>query len=173
MEYLEYYPPVIKEIYEIQEIAKTMDFEFEKFQSAKEHIKEELFILTVNNEGLKNWEHALNIETNSNDTVDLRRFRILSKLNGDNTSLKKKLNLLLGEGNYIINIYPELCKLQVIVKLISKDYMEPVKELLEKVVPMNIELDVTLAYNTHNTLSAYTHNELSNYTHKQLIQEVL
>ena len=48
-----------------------------------------------------------------------------------------------------------------------------VKEMLEEVIPANMEIDLSLLYNQHETLAKFTHKELAKYTHRQIREEVL
>lgn len=59
------------------------------------------------------------------------------------------------------------------VNLINKKKFSMVKEMLEEVIPANMEIDLSLLYNQHTTLAKFTHRELSKYTHKQIREEVL
>ena len=42
------------------------------------------------------------------------------------------------------------------------------KDLIEKTVPLNISVEVSLLYNTHKMITGKTHKELSKYTHIEL-----
>ena len=45
--------------------------------------------------------------------------------------------------------------------------------LLDRVVPVNLTVDLSLRYNQHQTLLGRTHAALAAYTHDQLRNEVL
>ena len=173
MEYLKYYPHVLSEIYEIQAIAKAMDIEFEKLKNYNSQIDNEFFIMTAEGIGLEKWEKLLKINVADKSDVDLRRFDIIAKLMGRNPNLIDSLNMLVGKGNYSIRFISAEMVLEVVLKLQKKEYLGAVKNLLEVVVPMNIVLNISLAYNIHDALSRQTHDGLSKYNHQALTQEVL
>ena len=79
------------------------------------------------------------------------------------------LNNLIGENGYTLRYYSDEIRLEVVLKLERRDYFKAVEELLENFVPVNVELDVSIAYNTHSILGKHTHDELAQYTHSELI----
>lgn len=66
-----------------------------------------------------------------------------------------------------------LYRVVVRVNLINKKNFSMVKEMLEEVIPANMEIDLSLLYNQHETLAKFTHKELAKYTHRQIREEVL
>lgn len=171
MKYIDYYPPVLKEIREINIIAESMDSELETINSSSEKVKNECFILTAEGVGLEKWEEAFNLSVSDIEDIELRRFNIIAKLMGNKIYLIDTLNNLIGEDGYSLRLWVMGLRLEVVLKLERKAYLKAVEDLLERIVPLNIELNITLAYNTHNVLSKYTHNQLSAYTHSQLIEK--
>ena len=80
MKYIDYYPPVLKEIREINIIAEAMDTELESVKTGSEKIKDECFVYTAVDAGLERWEKILSIKVTDKNDIELRRFNILSKL---------------------------------------------------------------------------------------------
>lgn len=169
MKYIDYYPPVLKEIREIRIIGEAMDNELELARSERDKTSREFFVCTAENIGLERLEKFLNINVSNIDDVELRRFNILAKLMRNKKYLIDVLNSLIGEMGYTLRYYADEQRLEVVLDLERKDYLNGVKELLEEFVPVNIELNVTLAYNTHNILHKHKHNELSKFTNSELI----
>lgn len=167
MKYIDYYPLVLKEVYEIKLISFIMDKYLLQVESNKDILKNELYLSTATGIGLEIWERVLSISVTDPD-VEIRRFKIRSKLLGDNTSLKTKLNTLLGEGKYRISIYPEDCHVLFNLELAAQSLKTAVIELLEKVLPVNLTFEVSLSYNKHSDLRAYKHQDLKEYTHKEV-----
>lgn len=62
--------------------------------------------------------------------------------------------------------------LTVRVALTSRNVLSDVAKLLDRVVPSNLLIDLSLLYNKNNQLSKFTHEELKKYTHIQLREEV-
>lgn len=169
MKYIDYYPPVLKEIREIRIIGEAVDNELELARSERDKTSREFFVCTAENMGLERLEKVLNINVSDIDDVELRRFNILAKLMRNKRYLIDVLNSLIGEKGYTLRYYADEQRLEVVLTLERKDYLNGVKELLEEFVPVNIELNITLAYNTHNVLSKHKHNELSKFTNSELI----
>lgn len=62
--------------------------------------------------------------------------------------------------------------LTVRVMLKVKQNYDDVETLLNRIVPENLVLDLSLMYNQHQTLAAFTHAQLAAYTHYFLRNEV-
>lgn len=167
MKYIDYYPFVLKEVYEIKLISFIMDKYLLLLESNKDSLKNELYLSTATGIGLEIWEHILGITAPDND-VEVRRFTIRSKLLGDRTSLRTKLNILLGEDNYKIAVDPIKCHITFNLELSVQSLKNAVVEMLEKVLPMNLTYEISYAYNKHSDLRAYKHQDLKEYTHKEL-----
>lgn len=168
MKYIDYYPSVLKEIKEIQIIGECMDIETEELEGAREKVIKECFVSTAEDLGLERLEEIFNIAVSDKSDIELRRFNIIAKIMNKKSYLIDVLNSLIGENGYSLRYYEKEQRLDVVLTLERKDYMNAVKELVEDFVPVNILLNFSLAYNTHNVLSKYTHNELKIYRHNQL-----
>lgn len=183
---LEYLPEVYSNIEEVQALANAYNLELKEINLELEGCFNNFFFETLNEEGCERWEKILNIKLNSSYTLEDRRLNIAVKQLGllpyTYTHLKSILTDLMGDGNFLLELkavkhkegingwHPYLlCKLDLGIK----NQYNTIKELLENIVPLNVELDVTLFRNTHKQLSAYTHKELSKYTHHQLREEIL
>jgi len=59
------------------------------------------------------------------------------------------------------------------VMLTSKNMLNDVKDLADRIIPANMSCDTDLMYNVYGFLRNYTHAKLSAYTHQQLREEVL
>ena len=102
MKYIEYYPLVLREVYEIQIISNILDKFLNDFEENKNNLISELYLSTATGVGLEIWENALDIEV-TDTSADVRRFKIRSKLLGDNTNLRTKLDTLIGKDKYRIS----------------------------------------------------------------------
>lgn len=167
MKHLDYYPLVLREVYEIQLISRIFDKLLSDFEGNKEKLKNELYLSTATGVGLEIWERVLGLSV-TDTSADVRRFKIRSKLLGDNTSLRTKLDTLIGKDKYRISIDPINCHVIFNLELSAQNLKNAVAELLEKVLPLNLTYEINLAYNKHADLASYQHKELNNYTHKEL-----
>lgn len=98
MQILEYYPPIIKQIKEIQQIAKAEDKEFLKLAHESENVINNMFISTSNEEGVKRFEKLLGIIPDNGRTLEERRQDVIIHMNTPCTyrTLLNKLEVLYG-----------------------------------------------------------------------------
>jgi hypothetical protein len=172
-----YLPDILKNIYEFNEIFKAEKPELELIFAKADMILDECFIDTLDAYGCERWERMLAITAKDTDTIDLRRLRIKTALNGDTPytmrSLENKLKALCGEGNFILRYANDIYTLTVGLALAAKDSFDYLKRVLEEIVPANIIMDIYLMYNTHEVLSGFRHSELAVYRHIELTEEVI
>jgi phosphoribosyl-dephospho-CoA transferase len=119
----------------------------------------------------------LKIVSRVTEDLDVRRFRVLIKFNEQLpytiTKLKEQIANLCGEDGYSAAVDSVNYKLVVKVALKSKAMLSEVGTMLERIVPLNVIIDLDLLYNQHQTLHRFTHAELHTYTHKALKDEVI
>ena len=63
--------------------------------------------------------------------------------------------------------------LSVQVALTAKNQYDEVGKLLEREIPANMEISLSLKYNQHLLFSDRTHGSLAAYTHEHLRNEVM
>lgn len=173
----DYLPPVLRQVYELRAIGEAEDPELREFQREAENVRADQFVLQATENGVARWEHILGIAPKGTDTLDSRKFRILTRLNEQLPytirMLRRQLASLCGPDGYSVHVDLESFQLTVKINLIAKSNYADVAELLERVVPLNILIDLSLLYNQHSTLAASTHGQLASFTHSQLRNEVL
>lgn len=74
-------------------------------------------------------------------------------------------------GGYTLDVDVEGFTVTVRLALTEKAAYEEVDGLLERIVPLNMIIDLSLLYNQHDLLASYTHSRLGLYTHDQLRNE--
>lgn len=146
---IDYLPPILAELKEYVELFKAEQTEIEGLVDKLESCFNNQFITLCDLFGVTKYENLLNIKPKGSDDLDLRRFRVLAKYNEQlpytYLRLVEMLNNLCGEGNLFIKV-KELT-LSVYVKLVAKDKFDEVIELVRRVVPANIALDLSIMYN--------------------------
>lgn len=172
MKYIEYYPPVLKEVYEIQLLSNVLDNALNEVRENEGGLVKEFYINTATERGIRLWEKAFKLDVTDSD-LEIRRFKVLSKILGDRTSLRTKLDSLLGENKYRINIDTENCHITFDLEMSVQSLKPVIVNLLEKVLPLNITFEINLAYNRHTDLTSHTHEALRKYTHKEINAEKL
>lgn len=166
-------------VQEYAEIGAIMDAEQTSVEDAwtgAENVMCDQFVVDATENGVKRWESILNMKPKGSYTLDERKFNILVKLKEQLPytirTLNEMLTALCGEDGYLLRVDNDKYLLTVRLALNNENNVQAVSELLEKIVPANLIISVTL-FNTHNILSAYTHGYLSQYTHKQTREEIL
>ena len=78
---IDYLPYVIRDYAEFQGIMGSEQPEIEKAWDNTDDLLDNQFIPTAGNMGLSRWEQVLDITPNGTDTLEDRRFRILTRIN--------------------------------------------------------------------------------------------
>ena len=175
---IDYIPLILREIREMKVICTNSEQpEIERLWGEAENVFADQFILDATENGVKRWEVMLEIEPKGTDTLDERKFRILTRLNETEpytiTTLKQMLSSLCGQDGFFLTLHNNEYLLVVRVALTARSNYNAVKTLLEGIVPANLILNLSLLYNQHELLAKYTHAQLAEYTHYQLRNEVL
>lgn len=174
---IDYLPPFLRDVTEIKSIMDAQQPEIEAAWIALDLVLNNQFIETATAEGVSIWEKEYGIIPQATDTLDERKFRIRTKSYKQRPftvpALRQQLQALCGDGNYSVALDAATYILYVQVALPAKSYVADVWDLMTKMVPSNIVINMTLMYNTHETLSAYSHEDLTVYTHNNLRTEVM
>ncbi|KOP78665.1 hypothetical protein AMS59_12685 [Lysinibacillus sp. FJAT-14745] len=172
-----YLPPILHEIKEIVAIANVEKPVLDSLWQQIEDTLDNQFVVTANEQGVERYEKMLKLNVLATDTIETRRFRILTRYQEQAPYtyrvLKQLLDSLLGEGQYELKRDVEAKILSVKIELTVKGMFDSVVVMLERITPQNMVLTVQLRYNQHNTLARYTHAQLAAFTHKQLREEVM
>ncbi|WP_339212905.1 putative phage tail protein [Solibacillus sp. FSL W8-0372] len=177
VDFLSYLPQIFKEIEEIQAVAHVETPILNGLWQKIEDILNDQFIVTATDSGLSRLEKMLKLNVPATDTIETRRFRLLSRYQEQapytNKVLKQLLDSLLGEGKYYYERNVAEKWLKVKLELTVKGQFEAVELMLERIIPQNMILTVELRYNQYSKLAQYTHAQLATFTHQQLREEVI
>ena len=174
---IEYLPDVIGEFKEIKQIMKSEQVQADKLWSTIYNILDNAFISTEDKKGASRWESILNIKPLDRDTVQLRNYRIKARLLEDIPYTWRIFNRMLtslrGEGGYKIMMDKDKLILTIKVALTSKRFKNEVSTMADRVVPLNIILDIDLLYNTHRIIKDMnlTNGQLIEFSHLSLREE--
>jgi len=167
-----YLPTFLRDYAEFQGIAGGEQVEFNTLWTELDSILANQFVSTAGLTGIARWESILGLTLSGDETLEERRLRVQTKLLGDlpytMPKLKEMLLDLCGTGNYTVSI--SNFTLTVRVALTALSALSSVSNLLERVVPVNVAIDLSLLYRTHGNLNAcgYTHGDLEEYTHLEI-----
>lgn len=177
IDFLGYLPQIFKQVEEIQAIAHVETPILEGLWQAIEDILNDQFIVTATDSGLSRQEKMLKLNVPATDTIETRRFRLLSRYQEQapytHKVLKQLLDSLLGEGKYYYERNIAEKWITVKLELTVKGQFEAVELMLERITPQNMILTVELRYNQYSKLAQYTHAQLATFTHRQLREDVI
>ena len=167
-----YQPNIIRDYSEFKEIAERENEELTGCWSTSNSVFLDQFIETLTENGCRRWEKILGIQTKDTDTLQVRRFRIKSRINEDLpytwNVLQNVLDSLCGKGQYEMTLFNDEYRLRILLELTVKKMFDEVENTVKRMLPANLILEVELRYNQHITVGKYTHGQLSIYTHKDI-----
>ena len=170
-----YQPSLMKQTEEFQRLAQTEDPELSLCWTGAENAFLDQFVDSLTENGCKRWEKILKLTPMATDTLEERRFRIKTRFNEDlpytYRMLTQMLNALCGEGNYQLTLYHEEYRLMLLLELSVKKIFHEAEEMVKRVIPANLLLEVELRYNQHLTVANLTHGGLKVYTHQMIREE--
>ena len=173
---LDYVPDFYKKFLEMRTIQESIQPEIQILIAEAGRLMGNQFILDVDEEGIRLYESTADIRAMDDDTIENRRFVVMSKWNRyapyTKSCVVQKLTALCGADGYTLKITSDK-KLIVRVELASKKNYDEVEKLLDGIVPCDMVIDLNLLYNQHGTLKRFTHRQLSEWTHKYIRNEVL
>lgn len=161
----------------MKKLARAEQDQAEKLWKICESIWDNNFIDTLDSRGCDHWETMLHIKPKDSYTLAERRNNIKSRVVEQRPFTVKKLRQMLeaicGVGKYELSIEPDKYKITCKIELTSKNMLSDVKELLVRMVPANMIIDINLKYNTYKMLNQFTHKQLNEFTQSQLREEVM
>ena len=175
---IDYIPEFLKDVNEYKAILNLAEQpEMVDLFAAVDDALNDQFIVDATENGVLRWEKILNIVPKATATLDERKFAILTKVNEQTpytmTALKQKLDSLCGEDGYDVELDSNNYVLKVKLGLGQLSNFMAAGELLKRIVPANMIIELTSKYNKHQLLADKTHKDLSAYTHYQLRNEVV
>lgn len=170
---IEYIPHILRDVREYKLILTEADEpEVASLWEKLDDAMNDQFIQDATDNGMARWERILNITPKANWTLDERRFEVLTKVNEQIpftiTSLKEHLNALCGEDGYSVELDAKTFTLYVEIALAEQNKYNAVVTLLNRIVPANMVIDVSIKYNKNYLLERWTHQDLTEFTHENL-----
>ena len=173
---INYLPHFMQEYLEMQKIMETEQPEIDLLWNAAEGLFSDQYILDATENGVSRWESMLGISPKGTDTLDERKFRILTKLNQELPYTLRKLIQVLtnlcGVDGYSVELNAAEYHIEVKLAVSNASNYSEVENILNKMIPANMTQYIRIMYNANTVLSQFTHEQLSAYTHEQLRSEV-
>ncbi len=168
---LSFLPEFVQEYREIKNIMNSEQPEIQKLEDETEIIKNNQFILSCDIDGIARFENLLGITPKPDDTLDARKSRVITRWNDSipytYKGLKEKLNVMCGEGNYLLIPSFNEYGLEIVVSLPLSGQADELDYMLSYMIPANIV--VTSRNNMVRTMTGTVHGggttiETSNFT---------
>ena len=168
---LSFLPEFVQEYREIKHIMNSEQPEIQKLEDETEIIKNNQFILSCDIDGIARFENLLGITPKPDDTLDARKSRVITRWNDSipytYKGLQEKLNVMGGEGNYLLIPSFNEYGLEIVVSLPLSGQADELDYMLSYMIPANIV--VTSRNNMVRTMTGTVHGggttiETSNFT---------
>ena len=174
---IDYLPPYMQEYLEIKAIMQAEQPEIDALWSATEQVFANQYILDATEYGVMRWESMLDISPKATDTLDERKFRILTRLNQELpytlTRLKEMLTVLCGADGFTIDLQANLYHIDIKLAVGNHNNYGEVQRMLNTMIPANMTQYITLMYNPHRAIKLLRHMDLRPITHENVRKEVL
>ena len=174
---LELLPPFLREYSELKAIMNVESSEIESIKNTHNQIIDNRYIQTCDETGISRFEKLLGIAPLSNDTLDDRKVRCLTKWNHklpyNYVVLLNSLSSVCGADGYAVSMDFTGLQMAVRIALSARSQLSSVKKMIERMVPCTVSVSVEMMYNTNAMLSPFTHMQLETFTHAQLREDNL
>lgn len=173
----EYLPPILLKTYEFPLLCETEQPEIDRLHDAADAVLDAQFLSTAGEYAIQRYEKIFGVVPQDTDTLDERRFKVLTRINTQLPfsvrRLRQQLETLCGADGYKLELDGDRYTLTVKVALTAKRNQQAVEELLADIVPANMVCITSLLYNQHADLTRFTHAQLALLTHFEIREEVL
>ena len=168
---LSFLPEFVQEYREIKHIMNSEQPEIQKLEDETEIIKNNQFIFSCDIDGIARFENLLGITPKPDDTLDARKSRVITRWHDSlpytYKGSKEKLNVMCGEGNYLLIPSFNEYGLEIVVSLPLSGQADELDYMLSYMIPANIV--VTSRNNMVRTMTGTVHGggttiETSNFT---------
>ena len=173
----EYLPSILLKTYEFPLLCDTEQREFDRLNTAVDEVLDAQFLSTAGEYAILRYEKIFGVVPQDTDTLDERRFKVLTRINTQLPfsvrRLRQQLATLCGEDGYKLEVGGGKYTLTVKVALTAKRNQQAVEELLADIVPANMFCTTSLLYNTWEQIKRLTWGELKKLTWREIKEEVL
>ena len=167
-----YLPPFIAQFKEISITLEAENPEFKLIWNAANRVLQNEFIETADEYGISRFEKMLNISPYNTDTLEDRRFRILTMYNTNTACTQKVLENMLdslcGKGKWKCNLSAQTFTVSIKVALESISQKNCIEEFLNYFLPCNLIYDISLIFTLWSHTKPFRWEEISDLTWNQL-----
>ena len=146
----DYLPPILLSTYEFPLLCRIEQPELDALDGSAKEVLDGQFVSTATERGLARYEAIFGIAPRDTDTLEDRRFRVLTKVNAQlpytMRRLRQLLALLCGEDGFSVTCQYAEYTLMVRVELSARRNLEEAEALVKRMVPANLVVDYSLHY---------------------------
>jgi len=147
--FLEELPPYYRNIREFREMSNTVTVSWDQLDEALFDVENDQFILTSSETAVAMREKDFGIRADlKSETLKFRKLRLLARMQDKAPyvfeHLIKVLTNLLGENKHQILLDIDHFEMEVAIDVEQTIYYEEVINILERIVPLNIDLMATI-----------------------------
>lgn len=162
-----YYPNIMKQVREFQKIAEAEDPELNTAWQCAEDVFSDEFIESLTANGCKRWESILKLHPLSSDSLEVRRKRILVKINTvipyTHRSYQNILNAIYGEDKAKISLNYNNYEFWLDLAAAILPKSAELRNLSREIIPANLTINVS---NTQTAkLNLYAGAAIQRYKH--------
>lgn len=176
-ELISYLPSVVSEIGKVSELMSISQVEIDGLWSDLNVVLDSQFVNLADEVSISRYETFLGILPKSGSSLSERRENILTTLAiglpYTFANLELQLKNICGDDGIVIQVYPDEYLLYVRVSLEMRSKYDSAYQLICRMMPANLELDMSLGYNNYGGLSALTHGEMDSMTYYDVKNAVL
>ncbi len=179
---IDYLPPFLQEHRELDAIMETEQPEIDNLWNSAQQTLSDQFVSEATESGVKRWESMLGTSPKGTDTLDERKFRVLSKLNQELPytlrKLEQVLTTLCGSDGYSIELNAAEYNIEIKLGLANHNNYGEVERILKAMIPANLTQVITLLFNRwedvkneHQTWSdvLFRHETWNNVLYKKYV----
>lgn len=151
---LDYLPTFLREYREFGAIANAEEPELQRFSTMSLKLLKNQFIATADEDGIAEFEKILGILPQSNEPLESRRSRVMSRWFSEIPytlrTLILKLKALCGEGNFSVEENYDFYEIKIKTELELLGQVDELPRIFESIIPCNMRVF------SENTISAST-----------------
>lgn len=169
---IKHLPSFVQEYREIQGVMNAENPELQAVADTSEKIKDNLFVLSTDEEGIERYEKMFGITPSNGEELFDRQTKVLTKYTNSVTytlrGLIERLNIICGVDGYTLEMDANAYFIKVGLDFKVRNSVNVVSTMLQTMIPANMVCVCTLKYNTHEFLSQYPNQVLMQFTHEEL-----
>lgn len=164
-------PLYIQEYREIQGIMNAEQPEVQSLEDASETIKNNMFIIYTDEDGIKRYEKMFGLTPSKNDSLYNRQMNVLAQYTNTviytRNGLIERLNMICGVNNYTLKLIPDKYIIEIELYPRIENLIGTVNSIIMNMIPANMIWTCVIKCNRHEMLSKYPIYLLQQFTHEE------